>query len=86
MRPNCNRNLLNTPGCKRFAKTLMLMFLATNIAAAQGGHPTPPPPPPGAKSARCSGRPVPQLEDITAKTGITFKHTPIRRRNISWSP
>lgn len=24
---------------------------------------------------KCSGRPVPQLEDITAKTGITFKHT-----------
>jgi hypothetical protein len=75
MRPNCNRNQLNTPGCKRFAKTLMLMFLAANIAAAQGGHPTPPPPPPGAKSAKCSGRLVPQLEDITARTGITFKHT-----------
>jgi enediyne biosynthesis protein E4 len=47
-----------------------------NIAAAQtgGGHPTPAPPPPGAKSTKCSGRPVPQLEDITAKAGITFKH------------
>jgi len=75
MRPNCNWNQLNTPGCKHFAKTLVLMFLAANMAAAQGGHPTPPPPPPGAKSAKCSGRPVPQLEDITAKTGITFKHT-----------
>ncbi len=38
------------------------------------GHPTPPPPPPGAKSTRCSGRPVPQLEDITSRAGITFKH------------
>ena len=34
-----------------------------------------PPPPPGAKSIKCSGRPVPQLEDITARPGITFKHT-----------
>ena len=53
----------------------MLMLLAAIIAAAQGGHPQPPPPPPGAKSAKCVGRPVPQLEDITAKTGITFRHT-----------
>ena len=45
------------------------------MALAQGGHPVPPPPPPGAKTTKCSGRPIPQLEDITAKTGITFKHT-----------
>lgn len=45
------------------------------IAVAQMGHPTPPPPPPDAKSSKCSGRPIPQLEDITTKTGITFKHT-----------
>ncbi|MGA7317546.1 MAG: CRTAC1 family protein [Silvibacterium sp.] len=24
---------------------------------------------------KCSGRPIPQLEDVTAKTGITFSHT-----------
>ncbi len=51
------------------------MLLAVHIARAQGGHPQPPPPPPGAKAAKCSGHPVPQLEDITSKTGITFKHT-----------
>ena len=33
-----------------------------------------PPTPPGAKSAKCADRPVPQLEDITAKTGIDFVH------------
>jgi hypothetical protein len=53
------------------------MFCALNIATAQigSGHFTPPPPPPGAKSTKCSGRPVPQLEDVTAAAGITFKHT-----------
>jgi hypothetical protein len=30
--------------------------------------------PPGAKNTKCSGRPVPQLEDIAAKARITFKH------------
>ena len=41
---------------------------------AQGGHPTPPPPPSGVKTTECAGRPIPQLEDITAKAGITFQH------------
>jgi hypothetical protein len=44
------------------------------LILAQGGHPTPPPPPPGAKATECAGRPIPQLEDITAKAGITFQH------------
>jgi len=50
------------------------MALGATVANAQGGHPQPPPPPAGAKAAKCKGRPVPQLEDVTAKTGITFKH------------
>ena len=54
---------------------LMILLLAVPFAWTQGGHPVPSPPPPGAKSTKCNGRPVPQLEDITAKTGITFKHT-----------
>jgi hypothetical protein len=54
---------------------LIVLFLAARLACAQGGHPQPPPPPPGAKSSKCKGRPIPQLEDITAKTGINFKHT-----------
>jgi len=44
-------------------------------AMAQSGHAVPPPPPPGAKATKCAGRPVPQLEDVTAAAGITFKHT-----------
>jgi hypothetical protein len=54
--------------------TAAIFFIAT-LAEAQGGHPTPPPPPAGAKAAKCSRRPIPQLEDITAQAGITFKHT-----------
>ncbi|HTG29534.1 MAG TPA: CRTAC1 family protein [Methylomirabilota bacterium] len=60
--------------CKRFAKTMALMALGAAAAHAQGGHPQPPPPPEGAKATKCKGQPVPQLEDVTAKTGITFKH------------
>jgi len=58
-------------------QSLGVAFCALNVAAAQmgSGHFTPPPPPPGAKSTKCSGRPVPQLEDVTAAAGITFKHT-----------
>jgi len=38
------------------------------------GHNAAAPPPPGAKMTKCSGRPIPQLEDVAAKAGITFKH------------
>jgi hypothetical protein len=53
----------------------LLLHLCAIVASAQGGHPQPPPPPPGAKSIKCAARPVPQLEDITTKSGITFQHT-----------
>jgi hypothetical protein len=53
----------------------MLFVCEVNLAGAQEGHAQPPPPPPGAKAAKCAGRPVPQLEDITAKSGIAFRHT-----------
>src|SRR5215469_15610061 len=33
------------------------------------------PPPPSAKTIRCQGRVIPQLEDITQKTGIYFTHS-----------
>jgi hypothetical protein len=59
----------------RCAHALLLTSLAAFLANAQGGHPTPPPPPPGAKSTKCTGRPIPRLEDVTVKSGITFKHT-----------
>jgi hypothetical protein len=38
------------------------------------GHPKPPPPPPGGRMIKCAGRAIPQLEDITGSTGITFSH------------
>ena len=37
-------------------------------------HSAPAPIPKGARSTVCSGRSVPQLQDVTAKSGITFRH------------
>jgi hypothetical protein len=55
---------------------LVLSTLATSRIHAQGmGHPITGPLPPGAASPKCTNRPIPQLIDITAKTGITFSHT-----------
>lgn len=55
---------------------LVLPILAMGQIHPQGmGHPITGPLPPGAKSPKCTNRPIPQLEDITAKTGITFTHT-----------
>ncbi|MGA2811179.1 MAG: CRTAC1 family protein [Candidatus Acidiferrum sp.] len=51
------------------------MSFKAAMAFAQGGHPEPTPPPPGAKATKCVARAVPQLEDITAKSGVTFRHT-----------
>jgi hypothetical protein len=56
-------------------RSIAIAFCILGFAEAQSGHPVAPPPPPGAKSSKCSGRPIPQLEDITSMTGITFKHT-----------
>jgi hypothetical protein len=56
-------------------RSVTIFSLSITLAAAQSGHPTPTPPPPGAKSIKCSGRPVPQLEDVTAASGIAFTHT-----------
>ena len=53
---------------------LSIFLAAASSMHGQMGHPTPPPPPPGAKSPKCSHRLVPQLEDVTAKAGITFSH------------
>lgn len=53
----------------------VLLFAVARMHGQGMGHPTPPPPPPGAKSPKCINRKVPQLEDITAKSGINFSHT-----------
>ena len=60
---------------KKPAKSFIIFLLCSSLLQAQEGHPPPVPPPPGAKSTKCSGRPIPQLEDVTAKTGINFTHT-----------
>jgi hypothetical protein len=67
-------------GVKRIWRRGAYIGIAVAMAAgrypsAQEGHPLPPPPPAGIKSPRCANRPVPQLEDVTAKAGITFEHT-----------
>jgi enediyne biosynthesis protein E4 len=59
---------------RQFAWLSIFLIALAGVAPGQMGHPTPPPPPPGAKSPKCSNRPVPQLEDVTAKAGITFSH------------
>lgn len=62
--------------CKICAMLSVILIGASGQIHGQGmGHAIPPPPPPGAKSPRCSGRPIPQMEDVTAKAGITFSHT-----------
>jgi len=57
-------------------RLLMLLFISQFLIrlSGQAGHDVAPPPPAGLKSIVCSGRPVPQLEDITQRAGIHFKH------------
>ncbi|MGC2766791.1 MAG: hypothetical protein WB607_14890, partial [Candidatus Acidiferrum sp.] len=57
-----------------FLNASLLGLCTAHLAMGQGGHPTPSPPPPGAKVVVCAGRSIPQLEDVTVKTGITFQH------------
>src|SRR5258708_19593177 len=59
----------------RTALVRATLLVAVSAAWAQEPHPPTPPPPPAAKKIKCSGRPVPQLEDITEKAGIRFRHT-----------
>jgi hypothetical protein len=60
---------------ERFFRLAFLLHFFAGSAWAQEGHPQAPSPPPNAKTVKCKGRPVPQFEDITAKTGIVFQHT-----------
>lgn len=50
-----------------------VVLMSVNRVYAQGMA-SGTPPPPGAKVIKCQGRTVPQLEDVTKKVGITFKH------------
>ena len=61
---------------EHWGKLLIVLFLVIGrIHGQEMGHPTPPPPPNGARSPKCKDRPVPQLEDVTAKANVTFLHT-----------
>jgi len=54
---------------------LGISFVTAIPASGQMGSGRPAQPPPaGAKAIRCSGRPIPELEDVTEKAGITFRH------------
>jgi len=53
---------------------MLVCLCAANLALGQEGHNAPPPQRPGAKATVCTGRPIPQLEDVTKKSGITFEH------------
>ena len=59
----------------RTLEVTLLLLCGANLALGQEGHNAPPPLRPGSKATVCAGRSIPQLEDITEKTGITFKHT-----------
>jgi hypothetical protein len=56
-------------------RRVAVLLCCLNTAFGQSGHQSASAPPPGAKATKCSGRPVPQLEDVTTAAGITFKHT-----------
>ena len=58
---------------KRLFPTFLALYLSA-FSLAQGGHPPPVAPPAGAKRRICKGRQVPQLEDVTQKAGIQFRH------------
>ena len=57
-------------------RLLVLIFICECLVqlSGQAGHDVAPPPPAGLKSMVCSGRPVPQLEDVTEKAEIHFQH------------
>ena len=60
-----------------FGRSILILvaaFFVALVSSGQEAHPQPPPPPPGSKSVKCSGRDIPQLTDITEKTGIHFSH------------
>src|SRR5260221_1902340 len=63
-----------TPIRFRTALVRATLLVAVSAAWAQEPHPPTPPPPPAAKKIKCSRRPLPQLEDITEKTGSPFLH------------
>ena len=54
--------------------TVLLSFAATGHKGWSQAHSIASPPPHGAHSQVCTGRAIPQLLDVTGKTGIRFTH------------
>ncbi len=67
---------LNSSFFRGFLLSCSFVFIAVPFSLfAQGGHPNPSPSPPaGVKEIKCHDRKIPQLQDITAKSGIQFEH------------
>ncbi len=60
------------PRCRTLRFALLPCVLLGDLFGQ--AHSAPTAVPKGARSTVCAGRTVPQLEDVTAKSGITFKH------------
>ena len=58
----------------RILRPVLLLLCCANLISAQEGHNAPAPPRPGAKATQCTGRQIPQLEDVTQKAGVSFQH------------
>jgi hypothetical protein len=70
-----------TLGVGSFRKWLATGLLFSLFATAQEGH-APSPIPPNAKSSVCTGRAIPQLTDVAAKSGIKFQHTNVPEKKF----
>ena len=71
-------------GCVISSRLLVAVWLILCLCAAssaQEGH-APSVVPPSAKSLACSGRKIPQLEDIAEKAGIRFRHTNVPEKKF----
>lgn len=71
-RSHAVRSSASPPQAMAWALLLLMLFCPTQMFSqgmAQGA-----PPPSGLKVNKCHDRPVPQLEDITQKSGIQFRH------------
>ncbi len=72
---NGHRSIMTSPH-RHMLRALSVPLLASLVAGdllAQA-HSAPTAVPKGARTSVCTGRAIPQLQDITAKSGISFKH------------
>lgn len=65
---------LETMSARRISCWISLLVLALAQQVLGQGMSQGPPPPATAKATKCKGRTIPQLEDITDKAGIRFRH------------